>query len=202
MSNKSIKISPRYSNGDWNNLNLNSDSDDWDTAVNIFEDRMNGRFFNQIKILESNKDREAGKFAGFAIIALDCLIIETLQQFYNGLEETIGHHSDSFHDFFQRSNAFKLFFTSKKKSYIFYSHIRCGLLHQAQTKKRSLIHIRKESTLAWVDNKDISQGILIQRQLFHQEILSVFSNYCNELRNPINTRLRANFKSKMIHIIS
>ncbi|NGM74732.1 hypothetical protein [Sphingobacterium sp. SGL-16] len=199
---KAVKISPKYSKSDWDTLNLIHGSKDWNTAVDIFEDRMYGRFFNQIKILENNKDREVGKFAGFAIIALDCLIIETLQQFYNGQKETSGHHSIAFHNFFQKSNDFRAFFTSKRKSYIFYSHIRCGILHQAQTKKKSLIHIRKEPILAWANNNDIEEGILIQRHLFHQEILSVFSNYCNELRNPINTKLRTNFKSKMDYITS
>jgi hypothetical protein len=163
---------------------------------------MNGRFFNQIKILENNRDREVGKFAGFAIIALDCLIIETLQQFYNGQKETVGYHSNAFHDFFQRSNVFKAFFTSKNKSNIFYSHIRCGILHQAQTKMKSLIHIRKEPILAWANDNKIKDGILIQRQLFHQEIVLVFTNYCNELRNPINIELRTNFKTKMDYVAS
>ena len=202
MNTASLKISPKYSKADWDSLNLNYGSKDWNMAVDIFEDRMNGRFFNQIKILEKNKDREVGKFAGFAIIALDCLIIETLQQFYNGQEETPSNHSNAFHDFFQKSNVFKAFFTSKGKTFIFYSHIRCGLLHQAQTKMKSLIHIRNEPILAWANVKKKTDGILVQRQLFHQEIITVFTNYCNELRNPINTMLRTNFKAKMDFITS
>ena len=45
---------------------------------------MNGRFLNQINLLDKNKDRKTGVFAGFATMALDCLLMETLEQFING----------------------------------------------------------------------------------------------------------------------
>lgn len=202
MNNNSVAISPNYTKSDWDSLNLIPGSDDWNTAIDIFEDRMNGRFFKQIELLEKNEDREVGKFAGFSIIALDCLIIETLEQFYNGEKETKGRHKLAFHAFFQRSITLRAIFNNDLKTGVFYNQIRCGLLHQAQTKKKSLIHIRKEPIIGWVNDRDIEEGILIQRQLFHKEILAVFLNYCSELRNPNNISLRDNFRKKMDDIVS
>src|SRR5690606_16027063 len=107
MNTRPLKISPKFSKDDWDSLDLNYSSKHWNTAVEIFEDRMNGRFFNQIRILESNNQGDSAVFAGFAIMALDCLIIETLEQFINGRVRTgIGMDEDAFYNFFQRSAKF------------------------------------------------------------------------------------------------
>lgn len=205
MNTGSLKISPKYSKADWDELNLTSyASNDWHTAVTIFEDRMNGRFFNQIRLLENNEDREVGIFAGFAIMALDCLLIETLEQFINGRIRTgQGMDADAFYNFFQRSALFAIFFDSLPKAIIFYEQIRCGLLHQAQTKKRSTIHIKNSSKiLEWIDDTKHREGISIHRKLFHQEVVQIFKEYCEQLRNPKSMGPRAKFKKKMNHIVS
>lgn len=52
----------------------------WETAINIFEDRIlwNGRYFKSIDILLDNNDLD---ITGFAIMAINCLLVETLYQF-------------------------------------------------------------------------------------------------------------------------
>ncbi|WP_343319985.1 hypothetical protein [Sphingobacterium multivorum] len=163
---------------------------------------MNGRYFDQIAVLEKPGASNSNTFSGFAIMAIDCMIIETLQQFYHGIDKTPQSQSiRSFHNFFRRSPKLNSFFTNYPKSKIFYKQIRCGLLHQAQTKNRSVIHIRKEPVLAWIDDTDFNQGISIQRKHFHQEILSVFKKYCSDLRNPNEIGLRAKFRTKMGFIV-
>ena len=64
------------------------DSPGWKTAIDIFEDRVEGRFLKQIEILAGKNDGKIREFSGFAIIALDCLLIETLRQFYRGSKRT------------------------------------------------------------------------------------------------------------------
>lgn len=50
---KGIRISPKYCQKDWKNLSLlNRDSPDWNIAIKIFEDRMEGRFLKQIDLLD------------------------------------------------------------------------------------------------------------------------------------------------------
>jgi hypothetical protein len=204
MNTQLLRISPKYTKADWDNLDLNYGSNDWNTAVDIFEDRMNGRFFNQIKILENNNDGNSALFAGFAIIALDCMLIETLEQFIKGRIRTgQGMDANAFYDFFQRSVKFAAFFDNMPKAKIFYQQIRCGLLHQAQTKKKSIIHIKNSSNLLeWIDSTKHDDGISINRKLFHREIIEVFQDYCLQLRAPKSMRLKANFRRKMNYIVS
>lgn len=100
-----FKISEKFTNTDWANLNLvNDNSENWQKAISIIEDRFNSRFFNQINRFEKNE------FSGFLIMAIDCLLIETLMQFYLGKESTDDTYSKqwlSFKDFLRNSEQFK-----------------------------------------------------------------------------------------------
>lgn len=49
------------------NLELNSGEEKWETAINIFEDRIYGRYFKSIDILLDNNDLDT---TGFAIMAI------------------------------------------------------------------------------------------------------------------------------------
>lgn len=200
---KGIRISPIYYQKDWNDLSLvNRDPPDWDVAIKIFEDRMEGRFLKQIELLDKNPNRKIGVFAGFAIMSLDCLFIETLEQFHKGKIRTgQGMDKKAFFDFFQRSSKFKMFFNTQAKATIFYQQIRCGLLHQAQTKRKSTIHIRNEEMLQWVNPQEIEEGLKIQRKLFHNEVVDIYNSYVDKLKDKKNLNLRKKFKRKMDFIV-
>jgi hypothetical protein len=201
---KGIKISPKYYQKDWNDLQLQTrNSPDWITAIKIFEDRIGGRFLKQIDLLDKNPKRNIGVFAGFAIMALDCLLIETLEQFYKGkLRTGQGMDEKVFFDFFQRSSNFNSFFNTQAKATIFYRQIRCGLLHQAQTKKRSTIHIRSEKMLQWVNPECPADGIKIQRRLFHKEVVEIYTSYINKLKHINQLNLKRKFRRKMNHVVN
>ena len=132
-------ISPKFTRNDWKKLDLSAHSVDWNTAVEIFLDRVNGRFLAAVDAIRKHTDLQIAEFAGFVTIAIDCLLIETLVQFRTGEDETKGRHADAFWSFFKKSDFFKHDFDSRQKSDIFYGHFRCGILHQAQTKKSSLV---------------------------------------------------------------
>ena len=59
---QSMLISPKYCVRDWENLNLTTE-DDWQKAVDMFEDRICGRFLSIIAGMQKKK------FAGFAVLA-------------------------------------------------------------------------------------------------------------------------------------
>ena len=201
---KGIRISPNYYQKDWLDLVLlNRDSPDWNIAIKIFEDRVEGRFLKQIELMDNNPKRKIGVFAGFAIMSLDCLLIETLEQFYKGKIRTgQGMDEKAFYNFFQRSDAFRDFFDTQAKASIFYQQIRCGLLHQAQTKKKTMIHIRDEDMLQWMNPANIKEGIKIQRRLFHKEIVDVYSSYVAKLKERRSLNLKRKFKRKMDFIVN
>lgn len=187
-----ISISPKYWKSDWQEALANND---WKRMLEIFQDRMEGRFLKPIRLIAN--DCVIGEFSGFSILALDCLIIETLNQFYSGLDETEGLHKMAFWKFFRNSDSFKGHF-SRKKAFTFYSHYRCGILHQAQTKKKSVVRIDQSTMIQSVEN-DISEGLIVDRALFHEALEQEISSYMEKLRRGgnENSELRANFIKKM-----
>lgn len=187
-----LSISPNFRKSDWQKA---VENDDWSKMVEIFEDRIEGRFLKPIRLIAG--DKVLGEFSGFSILALDCLIIETLSQFYNGLDETKGKHDDAFWNFFRMSPYFKEQFT-EGKAIVFYSHFRCGLLHQAQTKKKSVVRIGQEKMIQSVDN-DVSAGLIVDRSKFHEALENEISSYKDKLRigGEDNSSLRKNFVIKM-----
>lgn len=188
-------VSPNYRVMNWRNA---LDANDWATMVAIFQDRMHGRFLAPIEIMEA--DSRIGEFAGFSIMALDCLLIETLNQFYHGLDETPRDHKRHFWTFFRGSQYFKTNFT-RKISDIFYSHVRCGLLHQAQTKKGTLIRADQETMISPAPG-GLVNGIIVDRLRFHDAIKKEISTYGNRLESSDedSADLRKNFIIKMQHI--
>ncbi len=80
------------------------------------------RFYERyILPFENNENRH-----GFSMMAVCCLMIEALQSFKEGQNESEGK---IFERFFHNSTYFKEF-----QSTTFYSDIRCGILHQAETR--------------------------------------------------------------------
>lgn len=183
-----MKISPTYSIADWKKLDFSAEGD-WPTAVAIFEDRIRGRFLDMVDKIE---DRP---FAGFAVLALDCLLIETLQQFYEGTSETPYKKGEEYFVNFLTRTAFNEHF-DKEQAQLFYDHIRCGILHQAETKEGSLIHLNGPLVILTSNPK----SIVINRKKFHKKLLEVFERYLSQLKDPSNGELRDNFKRKMNYI--
>ena len=188
-------ISPKYRVSDWREA---MQSDEWALMVAIFKDRLNGRFLEPIELIA--RDETIGEFAGFSIMALDCLLVETLNQFYQGCDETPDNHQSQFWKFFRASEYFKPNFT-RRLSDIFYSHVRCGLLHQAQTKKGTLIRMDQdrmvEPALGGLVN-----GIIVDRIRFHDALKQETSSYILKLETggANNAQLRKNFIKKMQYI--
>jgi len=195
------KISPNFRASAYLDLNLKIDkNENWNIATKIFHDRIDGRYVAPIDAIVNHASYEIREFSGFAILAIDCLIIETLNQFYKGIDETTGKNWKAFRDFFCKSKYFKKEFPTSKICEIFYSHFRCGLLHQAQTKKQSKIRYGENSLVQLVDPADINKGLIVDRKLFHNAIKLEIKDYIEVLENPVTGRdmtLRGHFIKKM-----
>jgi hypothetical protein len=70
---------------------------------------------------------------GFAMMACSCLLIETLESFYCGWKSSKGAGPGEvvFQQFFCRASRFADF---KGLAGEFYTNVRCGILHQGETK--------------------------------------------------------------------
>jgi hypothetical protein len=174
----------------------NWDESDWNIAIDIFEDRIYGRFLNIIETIEKKL------FSGFSVMALDCLLCETLQQFYDGEDESQSPTNDFVR--FLTTSSFKQYFGTDNTprtsmAAVFYNQIRCGILHQAEVKKTSLIKIEdKYSLVDWSDSQHT--GLVVNRKKFHHQLDQEFHNYLVSLRTqPIIPTVHPweNFKKKM-----
>src|SRR5688572_27978814 len=126
---------------DWKKLNLN-DPSDWEQAVSIFEKRIRDRFANAIDFLIADDeavDNPNERRWGFAILALDCLLIETLEAFRQGLTDTTGKSRALFVSFLTSRSAFRKFFSNSDLATRFYKEFRCGLHHNAQVFRDGLV---------------------------------------------------------------
>lgn len=73
----------------------------------------------------------------FSIMALNCLLIETLQHFYLGIDETPTRiNKTNYINFLTSRKPYKSKFNNKTARN-FYKGVRCGILHQAQTKRNT-----------------------------------------------------------------
>ncbi len=203
-SNANPYISPKYRANDWQALKLlKTSSADWQVAVDMFHDRIHGRFLAPVEAIISHPDSKIQEFSGFAILAIDCLLVETLNQFHKGTDETEGSHQDAFWDFFSKSRFFRTEFDTKKKAQIFYGHFRCGILHQAQTKKLSKVRIGMPAMVQPTIPNNIDEGLTIDRGKFHQALIDEIIDYMQRLRAPVNREdhvLRESFVTKMSFI--
>jgi hypothetical protein len=181
-------ISPLYRDSDWKALNLAIQSD-WRKAVQMLKDRLNARFFDAVKAIDKQD------FSGFAVLALDCLLIETLQQFKEGVGETPSRKSGKYFELFLTSAPFSTHFT-KVSAAKFYDHFRCGILHQAEIKSSSKVW-RVGSLVAPAPD---GKGLIINRKLFHATLRKAFAAYLRALRNRSDALLCQNFVKKMNHI--
>src|SRR5438094_831656 len=87
-SGSDLEIAPRFRASQWRALNLANEHDptthDWKKAISAFERRMRSRFIEPADALITEDSKRSLKTFGFAILAIDCLLIESLQAFREG----------------------------------------------------------------------------------------------------------------------
>lgn len=149
----------------------------WDKAIDIFRDRLTKRYFETIDwILEKGEKEEANskwKGEGFAIVTLQCALIETFAAFQKG--EVEKHNDDGYPGWckqkdFGKTNFIDFLTThfgdtftdditsnpSKFSAEEFYYSVRCGLMHQTRTKGEWLIKVYKSRT---TEEQEVTEAI-------------------------------------------
>ena len=179
-------ISPNYSKSQYKKLNLqiNSDENTWNQAIDMFRDRIENRFIKQIDTLLNDVNTN-----GFIIMSIDCLLVDTFYQFKNGLDKSTNN-SEKYPAFLLDS--FNDVFDNVKLAEKFYKKIRCGILHSAQTKKGSCLTTEETYIIA---NKRGYMNVSVKG--FTERLKKYFYSYVLELTNPENIEIRTNFIKKM-----
>ncbi|MEX2120228.1 MAG: hypothetical protein WD847_11595 [Pirellulales bacterium] len=188
-----MQIAPGFDSADWKALKLDDpDSPDWAKAVEILETRISGRFIEPVDCLiaaDESKPPAQRRF-GFAVLAIDCLLVETLEAFRLGLKDTGRESRKTFCHFLTERPLFKVHFT-KEQAELFYKHFRCGILHQAEVGSGSKVW--SVGPLIQSDGATLT----INRTKFHGRLKADFQSYLAELRDPANAQLRKHFRTKM-----
>lgn len=214
---KEIKIAVNLTIEDWNKLDKNK-NDYWKEACKFFEERIETRYLEPIKAIQKLNINEG---EGFTMVSLQCSLIETFECFINGwlfyLEErrlvwkdknkviakyknkdvNSGQVFISFFDKFE--NEF-----NDLKGKDFYSSVRCGLLHETQTKNNWVIRVADNGTDKCYDDKEDKK--IIYRNNFQKKLKKLLENYQQALIDGKGFRkvsaedLRNNFIAKMNHI--
>jgi hypothetical protein len=160
-----------------------------DCLIDFIEQRHTKRFFSPIECL-----RNAQSHGGFAMMALCCLLIETLQSYRDGLPSTDRRELGDLRkeqvpaEFripggkFNGNDSFKLFFEDFGSLFPgtmigeFYEKIRCGLLHQAQTKGKWTLNPSGDLCEIVGEKRNIN------RNLFADQLRICFAHYTADLR--------------------
>lgn len=108
---------------------------------------------------------------GFAIMAIACLAIETLESFYQGLGDTRNKSTQMFRDFFARDTPLKVFADGNDW---FFRDIRCGILHQAEAKAGW--HVLRSGPLLDKGSRTINAT------QFLREVQKAVENYTHQIR--------------------
>ena len=213
---------------DWEELigKLDSENDDyWDKAFKFFEIRIKTRYLDPIKRIQKMK-RNIGE--GFAMVNLQCSLIETIESFYNGwiyqheneknengkIVKHQGYYKRKvegnpikmnnqfiFESFLEKRSPFK---EKSIDGESFYKNVRCTLLHETQTKNDWLIKAKKKEPGCFYEVNENKK--IIYRNNFQSALKDVIQQYKSAIVNenefgetPV-AELRENFLAKFNHI--
>jgi hypothetical protein len=212
-----MELCKGFTCSDWRALRKRIDAgqaEAWSKAIGVFERRMNERFFRCIESLLKSDEEPAENqpiVPGFAIIALCCLLVETLQSFYEGGPAQGPRLPDGacpypsgcakepstarpFKEFLKRSPHFNSDFHNSEIRGDFSQHVRNALLHEAETRQ------------GWLIRKSVPRGRIVEgkrgkyvlnRTAFYNALRAEFSDYIALLDDPSKQTERKHFLTKM-----
>jgi gamma-glutamylcyclotransferase (GGCT)/AIG2-like uncharacterized protein YtfP len=183
-------------------LSNDNNESEWRSAFDVFfYTRIKTRFLNPIDwILE----KQYNNGEGFSAVALQCVLIEFLEAFYQGKIYTTSKSPRDFEynsskqlfcDFLLTHKPFSDEFITKANANGFFDNIRCGLLHEAATKETSRINNAPSHYMLVSFEPNDPSNMRIYRENFYQGICEYIDSYKTELLT--DKSLKANFIRKM-----
>jgi hypothetical protein len=183
-----VKLSPGCTEEEWKAAF--DGPEDWDTAINIVEDRIKGRWLDAADQLQ----REPHSGFGFAILALDCIVLESLWGFMNGKPTPLGQGEQVYRDILTGPH----FEFTKAQSDGFLAQVRHGIMHDAETRRHWLIEKTIPAEAILRRNKG---GYILNRTKFHEALNATFVEWIANLRHG-HVALRANMRRRMDQIVA
>jgi hypothetical protein len=183
----------------------------WNEAYNFFELRICTRY---LKPLNAILNMKSYKGEGFAVVNLQCSLIEMIESFINGwiyIHKPRGWYKNEqklevmnnaciFKSFFANRNGVK---NMKIDGGDFYASVRCGLLHETQTKNNWKIRKGLSDGYAYEEKDGFK---ILYRDNFQRDLENLIQKYKYSIINGVEfdgipaSELRENFIAKFNHI--
>jgi len=97
-----MQVAPDFDSSEWPSLKLEYPmSKDWEKAISVFRTRIYSRFLDAADVLVSLDEKKLIKERRFcfAILAIDCAVVETMGAFQEGLTDTDRKSKETFAKF-------------------------------------------------------------------------------------------------------
>ena len=182
-----MNISPRYTNKQWE-VAFNG-GEDWNNAIDIVEDRIRGRWLDAGDLLVGESH------SGFAILALDCIVLESLWGFMNGKAVPQRHAQLVYRDILTGPR----FGWTAGQSEAFRKFVRNGVIHDAETRRGWLVGKTTPSSVT--PQRDKAGGYKLNRTKFHYALKGTFEDWIARLRAD-HPGVRAKMRDRMNQIIA
>lgn len=182
-----LKLSPRYSEKHWNDAF--DGREEWDAAINIVEDRIKGRWLDAADQLLDEPN------SGFAILALDCIVLESLWGFMNGRAVPKRQEQQVYQDIL-KSPHFGLSADVIEK---FRGLVRNGIMHDAETRSRWVVE--KTVPRQVIAQKNKRGDYVLNRTKFHNALKAAFGEWVKKLRDG-DAAMRDNMRKRMNEVIA
>ncbi len=189
-----MEVAPGYAVATWKALQGKpDDARRWRDEIAILDARIRKRFIDPVDGLIAHEvGLDRGTF-GFAILAIDCLLVETFQGFREGIVDHNGQSGRLVRAFLSQRLGEHFDDGAEKagKAGIFYDRCRCGIHHSGQTDGD--FRVRRSGPLIEFE----TGSVIVNRTVFHEAIKREFDSYLEELAESGNHDLRKKFRRKM-----
>jgi hypothetical protein len=182
-----MRISPHFIAKQWHSCFLPTEPD-WNTAIQIVQDRIEGRWL-------AHTDRICGgKYSGFAVIVLDCIVLESLWGFRNG--EAVPHRQEA--RVYREMLVGGWFGSTEQQADDFRECVRNGLMHDGETRKGWLVEKTVPKKL--IVEQIPGGGYRLNRTKFHEAVKRTVKEWIEGLYAD-RKGFRENMRRRMDDII-
>lgn len=203
-----IQISPGFTISDWlatrNRLDPLRLDESWRDLIERIRTRVEKRFLEPVQLL-LNEERlarrdEYPEGLGFTVLAIDCLLIETLCGYENGARTNVGQTASTFEEFLKSAAGFADFFGEGDRAADFARSVRNGVLHDGEARNGWIVWERDPDGKV---GDDLGEGVrVVYRSAFHEALVDYQDSYFDRLLETGNADLRANLKQRLDSLAS
>ncbi len=154
----------------------------WEIVISAIEDRFTARFIEPADAIQSWDKKATSAFPGgrgFAIVALDCLLLESLNGYETGSSSNAT--AATFHKLLTTKSQFAKSFSPLPRAKAFGWAVRHGLLHDGETRQGWII---RQGTIGGPLVQSLPDNrVVLYRDAFHAAVKACLAEYFAKLRN-------------------